>query len=121
MLFTDFRKIMYYFSYYLFSGRTCIFCGIYFASKAQKETHSKAMHGQATCSKQRAKKIISRRETEVLCELEALSPVIEWVEATDLDILDSDSLIPETVIDDTLPVIANLNEWLISPFQNADC
>ncbi|KAJ8682384.1 hypothetical protein QAD02_018176 [Eretmocerus hayati] len=67
------------------TGRLCRICGAYFGSKKRKELHSKHKHGSECNSKLRATRILSKRGNEVLCEIDALEPIVEWVEPEDLD------------------------------------
>lgn len=79
----------------------------------------KEVHGEKSGSKQRAKRVVAKRGTELLCEVEALEPVIEWIEQDDvINANDFMGLLEENQegFDGRLPVISDMRQWLQSPF-----
>lgn len=81
--------------------------------------HSKALHGQNSTQRQRARKILAKRGTELLCELELLEPTIEWIEEEDVELDFSTENFQLTVENEEI-IINDLHEWLVSPFVNLD-
>lgn len=106
-----------------FAGRTCDICGAYFASKKQQKFHSSVHGRRTTYHKQRAKRIISKREKEVLCELDTHEPTIEWLDEEDVVLLETNPDINENdplALEGDIPIIHNLQEWLKPAFES-DC
>lgn len=69
--------------------------------------------------KRRAKRVLAKPETQLLCELESLEPIVQWLEGEDAEI-DSLDNIPEFRIDVTIPIINDSHERLALPFANLD-
>lgn len=74
------------YAYILILGRTCCLRGCYFIEKTQKRKAEpmKAVHGEKSCLKQHAERVVTKRWTELLCEIEALELVVESLEQEDV-------------------------------------
>lgn len=72
-------------------------------------------------NKQRAKRIITKREKEVLCELDTLEPTIEWLDEEDdvvLEMNPHNENDPLALYKADIPITDNLQEWLKPPFES---
>lgn len=58
--------------------------------------------------KQQVKKVFSKRENELLCEMDSLTTIIEWIDEDEIDL--EQSIIPVLEAEDTYPIIKDLHE-----------
>lgn len=69
--------------------------------------HSKDLHGKASNKdKRKVKKIISKRNTEVLCEIDDFLE-LEWLEQDDIEAVDRSECDAISSEEDLFPVIEN--------------
>ena len=64
--------------------------------------------------KQRAKRILVKRHTELLYELDTTEPMVEWFEEEDIEIDSVGIKIPEFQFDNSTPIIIenDSHDWL---------
>ena len=94
-------------------------CQKYFASKKAKEDYETKNHERRdrgfTCSRVRSLHVMYIQDEQAFCILEDESgnKEAEWVDCMDVENID----ISENEIEvDSLPLISNLNEWVVSPW-----
>ena len=104
--------------------RTCKKCGLYHSSKKSLVKHLKNVHVIPKVKVQsiRPVRIAAVRANEKLCILqdeETGATDAEWVDDDDLDSsFNKDIDVNKKDEESSLPVINNINDWLISPWSN---
>ena len=81
--------------------------------------HSKQLHGKKNqFKKNKVQKVLAKRDSEILCELESFEPTVEWIEEEDVELGFFE--IPQVQNEYSIPIISDLHEWLTSPFRNCE-
>lgn len=102
-------------------GRTCEICGIYFVSKKGVKTHKSEIHKKASTGsiKTRPRRIIARRNKEILCHVPNHEGEVELAECHNEDDVETQGLsIPCDNADTPFPRVGNFDDWLSPTFED---